>query len=178
MKKHISDSFRFVESLPKTIQHCIVLRLTPGEHGWFHAERWRDQFSEIKIENGSQNIQSLIKKARLVISTYNQTTILETLAAGIPSVLFCDLLQTPLRDSAIPFYSKLKQVGIFHDTPESAASHVNRVWGDIDSWWFSEDVQSVVTEFTQQYCRRETGLVPRIRTVLKQAVRKENAAIV
>ena len=178
MKKYIADSFRFVESLPKTIQHSVVVRLTSGEHGWFHAARWRDQFAEIKIDNGDQNIQNSIKKARLVISTYNQTTILETLAAGIPSVLFCDLLQTPLRDSAIPFYSKLKQVGIFHDTPESAASHVNRVWGDIDSWWFSEDVQSVVTEFTQQYCRRETGLVPRIRTVLKQAVRKDNAAIV
>ena len=175
IKNYLKDAFLFVDSLSAVVQRSVVVRLAQTEKGWFHATRWRDRFPKIIIENGSQDIYRLMKNSRMVISTYNQTTILETLAFNIPSVLFCDLQQTPLRDTAVPFYAKLKQVGIFHDTPESAAEHINKVWNNVDSWWFSETVQAVVKEFTHQYCRRVSSVVPKIRTVFKDAIRKQHS---
>ena len=175
MTKYLKDNFSFVDLLNANVQRGVVVRLTKSEKGWFHATRWRDRFPKVKIDNGGQDIYRLMKNSRMVISTYNQTTILETLAFNIPSVLFCDLQQTPLRDTAVPFYAKLKQVGIFHDTPESAAKHINEVWSDVDSWWFSESVQNAVTEFTHHYCRRVPSIVSKIRTVFKEAIRKQHS---
>jgi putative transferase (TIGR04331 family) len=175
MKKYLRDAFLCVDSLSAVAQRSVVVRLAQNEKGWFHASRWQDRFPKIIIEHGSQDIYRLMKNSRMVISTYNQTTILETLAFNIPSVLFCDLQQTPLRDTAVPFYAQLKQVGIFHDTPESAAKHINEVWNDVDSWWFSESVQNAVTEFTHHYCRRVSSIVPKIRTVFKETIRKQRS---
>jgi putative transferase (TIGR04331 family) len=56
-----------------------------------------------------------------------------------------------LRDSAIPAFEKLKSVGIFHETPESAAHQMTRVWNDIDAWWQNEATQRVRREFCEIY---------------------------
>ena len=96
------------------------------------------------------------------MQTYNQTGVLETLALGIPTVLFCDLKVSPLRDAAIPYYSELKRIGIFHDTPESASAHVNAIWDNVDAWWSRDDVREVRSKFTRQYCHRTDNLLDRV----------------
>jgi putative transferase (TIGR04331 family) len=45
----------------------------------------------------------------------------------------------------------LKLVGIFHDTPESAARQMAAVWNDVSGWWQSAEVQTVRQEFCENY---------------------------
>ena len=40
---------------------------------------------------------------------------------------------------------------MFHDTPKSAAKHVENIWKDIDSWWNNPEVTSIRNEFTDEY---------------------------
>ena len=58
-----------------------------------------------------------------------------------------------IRDAAIPYFDELKRVGIFHETPESAALHVSEVWDDVDAWWWSEKVQATRKSFCQVYSK-------------------------
>jgi putative transferase (TIGR04331 family) len=167
INSYIENAFSFIDTLDTSIQKQTLVRLTPDEKGWCYPERWRDRHPKISVDGGDTKIYKLMSEARLVVATYNQSTILETLAFGIPSVLYCDLYQTPLRATAVPFYDILKQVGIFHETPESAARHVNKVWVDVDAWWSSDAVQQAVLKFTQHYCRREQNTVQKIRKILK-----------
>jgi putative transferase (TIGR04331 family) len=167
---HVENSFTFVASLKESIQRAVIVRLTAGETGWFHSLRWRDRMPKILLENGQGNIYKLMKESRLVVTTYNQTAILETLALGVPSVLICDTKQTPLRESAVPFYRALQRVGIFHDNPLSAAAHVDKVWTDVDAWWSRNDVQDAVENFTQNYCVRNRSIVNDIKNVFQEAL--------
>ena len=48
---------------------------------------------------------------------------------------------TKLSKNAKYDFDLLKSVGIFHDTPESAAIHLTEVWDDIDSWWKDKKLQ-------------------------------------
>ena len=111
-----------------------------------------------------------MKESRIVVQTYNSTGILETLALGIPSVLFFDLKVTPLRESAVPYYAELKRVGIFHDTPESAAAHVNAIWDNVDAWWTSYEVQEVVANFSKQYCHLPENILDSVENVLRDVI--------
>jgi putative transferase (TIGR04331 family) len=56
-----------------------------------------------------------------------------------------------LRESALPYFEKLKSVGIFHETPECAARQMAAVWHDVPRWWHSDEVQAVRREFCERY---------------------------
>jgi putative transferase (TIGR04331 family) len=169
-EKYIDRSFTFVSLLNRSIFSKTLVRLSPIEMGMCLPKRWRDRFPLININNGNSCIYSLFMKSRIVLQTYNQTGFLESVAMGIPTVLLADLKETPLRDAAVPFYAELKRVRIFHDTPESAAEHINAIWGDVDSWWTSVEVQEVVASFKSRYCYCSGNIVERIENIIREAI--------
>ena len=76
------------------------------------------------FDEGNVSYYLMIKKCRLFISTYMATTYNESLAANIPSVIYWNSDHWTWADSAETDFIALKSVGIFHDTPKSAAQHV------------------------------------------------------
>lgn len=167
---YLENNFTFASLLRENIRDDVLVRLTSWERGWCQFKRWEDRFPKVELELGCRKIHDLMQESRLVVLSYNSTGILETLAMGIPVVLFFDIKVAPLRDAAIPYYAELKRVGIFHDTPESAASHVNRIWDDVDAWWTGADVQEAVACFSKQYCYRTDDFLDRVEGVLRIAI--------
>jgi putative transferase (TIGR04331 family) len=60
-------------------------------------------------------------------------------------------------------------VGIFHESPESAAKQVAKVWDDVDAWWDNQDVVSVRKEFCMRYADLADDLLKRIEKALRDA---------
>jgi putative transferase (TIGR04331 family) len=150
---YFKDQCSFIESLPAEIQKSLVVRLNPNDHGWDQQSRWHDLFPKLTFDNGNSDIDSLIQKCRIYISTYNSTTFLESIAMNVPTIMYWNPLHWELRPSAIPYFEDLKRVSIFHETPESAAQHIAAIWDDIDSWWNSPVLKQTIEKFKNQYCR-------------------------
>lgn len=150
---YFNDQCRFIEALPDKIRRCLLVRLYVNDYGWCQAARWKDCFPDVNLDDGVAPIMPLIKKSRICISTYNATSFLESLAMNIPTIMFWNPNHWELRDSAVPYFETLKRVGIFHETPESAAAKMSEVWEDIAVWWNSEPVQSVRKDFCHRYSR-------------------------
>ena len=148
---YFEDQCRFVQALPQVLRDKLVIRLFPHEFGWCQSQRWLDRFPTIALENGIQSMASLAEKSRICISTYNATTYLESMSLNFPTIMFWNPNHWELRDSAQPYFEKLKSVGIFHETPESAARQMAQVWDDVSGWWQSAAVQTVRKEFCVQY---------------------------
>jgi putative transferase (TIGR04331 family) len=148
---YFEDQCSFVEALPLALRDQVLVRLQPG--GGFHSEkqRWEEHFQALQLDEGRQPIMGLMSKARLCISTCNSTTLLESMALNLPTIIFFNPKHWELRDSAIPYFEQLKAVGIFHETPESAARQMVMVWDDVADWWGSAVVQSVRREFCKRY---------------------------
>ena len=137
---YFEDQCRFVSALPEVLRQQLLVRLYPNDYGWGQMERWRGRFPGIYLDSGHQSIHTLIRKCRIYISTYNATTYLESLAWNVPTIMFWNPAHWELRADAIPYLELLKSVGIFHETPESAAQKMTAVWDDVASWWGSEAV--------------------------------------
>jgi putative transferase (TIGR04331 family) len=148
--EYLEEQYRFVQALPKYLQDQVLVRLYSYKYGWCDKERFQERFPEIRFDAG-QPMVSLIEKSRLYIGTYNATTYLESMSLNIPTIIFWNPKYWELRDSAIPYFERLKSVGIFHETPESAAKQMTAVWDDVSSWWDSQAVQSVRKEFCDRY---------------------------
>ena len=57
-------------------------------------------------------------------------------------------------------------MGIFHDTPQSAARQVLKIWDNIDEWWYEEELQSVREIYCRAFAHRPKNLIKRIKKVL------------
>lgn len=165
---YFTDQFSFVEHLPQSIRDALTVRLYSQDWGWDQAYRWQDRFPELRLDDGRSDINLLIRQSRLYISTYNATTFLESFTMNIPTVIYWNPNHWELRDSAVPCFEELRRVGIFHETPESAAHHVAAIWGDVGAWWSNSDVQAVLERFKTSYCRSPDDLVDTLDGVLRE----------
>jgi len=150
---YFDDQKSFLQALPKELYEQVLLRLSPHDCGWDQHARWQDQLPTLKIDTGCIDIQKLMKKCRVYVSTYNSTTYLESLTWNIPTIIFWNMEHWELKDNVKPYFDLLESVGILHKTPESAAQQMIYVWDDVTDWWESKDVQRVRTLFCHEFTR-------------------------
>lgn len=167
---YFKDQRIFVAQLPAEIKEALIVRLYCHDYGRDQAAQWHDHFPALRLDAGHSNIIRLIAQCRLYISTYNSTTFLESFTMNIPTIIFWNPNHWELRDSAIPYFEELKRVGIFHESPASAARHVTDIWDHVDEWWSSASVQRTLKQFKARYCDLPNNLLERIEHALREVM--------
>lgn len=167
---YFDDQCVFVESLPLAIRDALTVRLYSQDYGWDQAARWRERLPRVQLDDGRSKIDDLISRSRLYISTYNATTYLESLSMNVPTVVFWNPGRWELRESAKPYFEDLKRVGIFHETPESAARHVAAIWDNVAAWWENPVLQETVARFKSRYCSLPDDLLDQVESALREVM--------
>jgi putative transferase (TIGR04331 family) len=159
------EQFRFVKALPEHLQHQVSVRLY-RDYGNSQEARWQDNCPQVTIAPFSLPYETLLRENRLIVATYNATTFVETISLDIPTIVFWNPKHWELQPSAQPYFDRLKAVGIFHETPESAASKLAEVWDDVPGWWHQPDVQEALEYFRHRFARTVENPIQ----VLKEAL--------
>jgi putative transferase (TIGR04331 family) len=60
-----------------------------------------------------------------------------------------------LKSDAQPFYEKLREAGILFDSPEDAATAVDLVYDDVETWWNEPFRQEIINDFCRNFARTE-----------------------
>ena len=169
---YLDDQYRFYEGLPPAIRRQLLIRLHIGGLvvGWNQAQRMRDRLPDARFDDGARPLVDLVARSRLYISTYNATTFLESFTMNVPSVIFWNPEHWELRDAAQPFFDRLRAVGVFHDTPESAARHVAAIWDDVNGWWNRPDVREAVTAVVDRFAHLPQGLLDLVERELRGTI--------
>ena len=163
---YFEDQFIFIDSLPSNFRDQVVVRLYPLDYGWEQKERWLDHHPEISFGNGRLSMFKSLEECRLFIGTYSATTYVDTLALNFPTVIFWNPERWEIKNEAKPYFVALKEAGIFHESPQSAARQVACIWDNIPGWWESEAVQSARRAFCDNYSAIPADLVGRLNQVL------------
>jgi len=150
---YLKDQLKFIRHLSIEAQKCLLIRLFRKDYDYDQEKWFKNEFPDIQCYLGNKSMYEQLKESRLFIGTYNATAYLETLSANYPTVMFWNPDHWELNPSAKPFFNKLRNVGILHDTPESAAKMVNKIYDDPKSWWKQTKIQEVRERFCYQYAR-------------------------
>lgn len=152
---YFADQIAFIENLKKSPRQELIVRIHPAYVYLrsFEVARLNDFDSGLKINTGAGSVIKLIRQSRLVVHGYDSTGLLETLSRNIPTLAFWQNNFDHLRDSARPYYQLLVDAGIVHLTSESAASKVNEIWEDVESWWSGSAVQEARIAFCDRYAK-------------------------
>lgn len=166
---YFNDQTVFVRSLPYDIQSKLTVRLFCKDYGWDQLQRWTEEFPNISIDKGSEKFRKVVSKSRIFIGTYNATTYLEVFNWNIPTILFWNKNHWELEKDAEVQFKELELVGVFHNSPESAAIHLANIWNDVDNWWYSDSVQMAVKGFCHIYAHNTKNQVDRMKFCIKSA---------
>lgn len=166
--EYLNDQKKFIKNLSESSRQKLTIRLHPlSEYGiWDEEKRWLDFDPKLKIDKGKSKITKLISENRIVIHTYESTSMLETLSQNIPTLIFYKNGLDDLRKSALPYYKALIDEGIIHLSAESAAKKVNEIWDDIDSWWFKSNTQKARKQFCDRYAKTSQNPISEIKNIL------------
>ncbi|HBS51494.1 MAG TPA: hypothetical protein DEA62_00645 [Coxiellaceae bacterium] len=152
IKVYRDIQFRFVDMLHSYIQEKLIVRLYHA-HDPHDELIWQERFPNIYIEPGKANINELKNNSKIVVHSYDSTGIPESLGLNMPMVFLWAGKLSNIFPKAKPYYEKLRDAGIFADTPEQAAELVSLYWNDVDKWWNSKKVQDARKMFCDNYGR-------------------------
>lgn len=172
---YFNDQCKFIDNLNPTLKNKLIIRVKYLDKNFEPSlKRWKEKFPKITIDEGATNLDKLIKKSKIFVSTYNGTTFLESFSMNIPTIIFWDPKYSEINKSAEKYFNQLKKVGVFHDNPESAAKHINKIWNDVDTWWESKEVKASVDTFKNYYNYKPKKLVDRIYSELQKVIKTSN----
>jgi putative transferase (TIGR04331 family) len=163
---NLQDQYEFMRALPTEIFDQTVVRLFNPDWEWSQMARWRDLFPTAHIDSGKAPIAPLVAQARIYVATYNATTFLESLSLNIPTIMFWRPDHWEVRPQAEPYFQRLREVGIYHDSPKEAASQVAQIWGSVEQWWSSQEVQSARKYFCDRYARMDENALGIVKEAL------------
>lgn len=140
---------RWLSALDPALRNVVAVRLYPAaeRYGWAEQQHLQRQFPDLCLQSARRSFPSVLGRCRLFVTDTNHTTLLEAMAAGIPTLLFWDPQRCLLRPSAAPYYEGLRHAGVLFDSPEEAAAAVSRIWAAPQTWWESARVRSAVIPF-------------------------------
>ena len=140
---------RFVKTLPRSIVEEICVRTHREDHGWNIDKRIIKYLKHNRFESWDIKFDKSLSKYRLYVCDHFSTTYAESLAANMPTILFWNPEFNDLRPEAKPFFDLLKENGILHNTPESAAETICEIYDNIESWWNESSRQKSIINFCQ-----------------------------
>ncbi len=142
---------RFAEALEKPLRARLKVRVLYDYLGWDICRRWADSCPEAEIDDANVPFSDSISKCALYVCDHLMTTYIQSLQANVPTVLFWDEGDYAVPKTSMAAIADLRDAGILHASPESAADTVNREFENIDTWWMAEHRQRAKDRFVQSY---------------------------
>ena len=144
------EHFNFLDGLSKENRKKIITRLhiQVGDFDDILYRYMKDRrYRDIALEDMNERpIAESIKMSELVICDMISSTHIEAMVMGAP-VMFFDGWDVVLKDKKVmDLLGKLKEVGIFFDSPKELAEYLNGI-SDIEAWWEDNQRQKVIHEY-------------------------------
>ena len=94
-----------------------------------------------------RNINRNFAGAKVIISTYPETTFSEALISGVPAILIYSKKFHMLRKEAKFLADEMKKNNMIFNDPVQAAQHINEIWNNPLKWYNSKNVIQVRNNF-------------------------------
>lgn len=152
-KNYISDQKYIYKNLNQELRDQIEIKEFPINYGWEEKLQFEEAFGKVKFVSHNKKLEKIRYNYDLIIETCNQTTFLESLTSGIPTIIYFNTEDWEIHDNSKHLIKELKLNNIFFDDPVALISHLNNL-DDIISWWMSKEIQNSVSKFCKVYANR------------------------
>ncbi|PIZ05198.1 MAG: hypothetical protein COY58_00135 [Gammaproteobacteria bacterium CG_4_10_14_0_8_um_filter_38_16] len=166
-KLYYQRQSKLLQLLDPVIFSQIIMRLryTNWSDNWKYIQ---DAFPALQLHKPTErsSFYEQIVSAKLLFFDNFNTTHYYGLALNIPTILCWDEKNTGIKDEFKPYFDALRDVGIYHNTVESAADMINKMGNAPHLWWDSEVVQSARKKYCDFFTNASTDWENRWKNML------------
>jgi len=154
--QYLSDQVALIKGLDDDIKSRVVVRLYDANtrDDTPHSLFWRNELPDVELSDGSSSMAAQLSRSRLVVCTSLGTSQIEAMSQNIPTLILCNPLIVTTRHDATDVFKGLKLAGIYHETPESLSSHINKIWQNVDKWWHDPATQRARNAYCLRFSRK------------------------
>ncbi|MBO4684202.1 MAG: hypothetical protein J5600_02605 [Desulfovibrio sp.] len=144
------DKQWFLEALGPEVRKQTLYRPYFKVPGTLEDAEWIiPRFPQVRLCQGPLGPQIL--GCRLLCLDHHGTTLLEAMAAGIPTLCYWNPAFWPVTPDFDELLGDMASLGMWHASAELCAEKVREVWDDPAAWWHSESVQAVRRRFLARF---------------------------
>lgn len=111
----------------------------------------KKRIPDLRIVEGKLHLQ--LMKCGLVILDHPGTTWNVVLAANIPTIFYWKPEWFPFCKQAQVFLDKFKDAGLFFESGAEAATQINNIYPNLESWWNQKEIQQLREAWIWHYAR-------------------------
>ena len=179
-KSSMEDLYVFYENLNNDIKLKTIIRPKPSgrlsqsigsDYANVVINLWKKNSSNAVIDYKT-DFPLLLNNARVCVVTWpNCSVYINTLCLNIPTIIFFTRNDFSFTKSFQADFAMLKEVGIFHTSPLSAATKINSIWKNVDEWWSHDKLQKV----RKKYCDENHVSIKKYSSFLKEISDKKKS---
>ncbi len=164
----IAERTRFIRGLAEEARAGLHLRLHHADLGWGHRARLVEEFPHLAFDEDPEPWINRADRFDLVVIDHPQTSILESLALDIPTLLFWNPALWRMRREALEILDGLRHARLLLDSPEEAALNITAIMADPASWWARPAARSARAAFCKRYARSSANWIADWTQALKE----------
>ncbi len=154
---YMNDQYKFLDNLPEKIKKNILIRLKKRHlDGDIHKDYFdfekllKTKYKNLEFDNYSNSLRNLSKNSKLIISTYNATTFLETMASNFPTIMYFPFSKFKVSNFGYNCFKPLYEIGILHENSKEAALKLRQVNNNVKEWWYDKNLQNARLNFCEK----------------------------
>lgn len=114
-----------------------------------------EKFPTLKIDQGKENVFSLLEKSRLAIFLYYSTGVIESLSLNVPTTFYCPKNIVYIDPEEKKYLDILNKCKILAYEEDEFKENVNFILKDVNKWWSTVNVNEAKKEIINRYSKIE-----------------------
>lgn len=149
----------FYRSLNTNIKKFIKIRFSYDIHNWSLRDFYSSFIPKDNFDSMNIAFSESASVSKLSICDLPGTTFAELLAMNMPVVAFWNPTWFAYTNDSEKIFKCLKKAKILFDSHIDAANHINRVYFNLDEWWYSESTQEAIKLYSKNYAYRSENYI-------------------
>ncbi len=142
----MDDINKFYNFLNINIKKEVFIKPHPNKNETFNFMKFYDKIFNKNIVKETSLINTL-KKARIIVCTYAETTFALSMYISIPTILVYNKNDYIFHNKTISLIKDLEKNKIIFHNPVKAAKHINEIYEHPEAWYNSAEVKKVRNKF-------------------------------
>ena len=153
LEKGFENIAEILNTADKKVTKNTLIRLHESyrvKRGEYFINKYFDNKS-LNIDFGLQSFQKVRNNSKLTFFNYDSTGILENLSLNYPTICMWDDFENNISEDFIDKYKILIEAKILFLRRADLINHINKIWDNIDEWWFDNKTQSCIEKFNKNF---------------------------
>ena len=161
----LSNIYNLIKNIDNKLLDNLLFR--PRENKNFAWDiTYQLDLLKLNINIDSNNFTKSIHNSRIIIIDHISTALAEIILTGVPFILMYDINKISINPLTKEIFDEMLDCGMLHLNADSTLKQLNTIYDDVNLWWESKSVQSILKKIKEASLSDSNGTINYLLTLI------------